>query len=541
MNSKLKYNLYFILSALIVVVLIITLVMTNRKGTYSISGDNSVLSIVCPATANAGDEVTCNVFLNISNSTILSVNANYNISGGLVNGNVVFDAEESCNSNNCFEYFVSTNNGFSVINQTGATTYSQVGSMTFTVSGTSNTTYNVGLKNIELCNSNYEMISLNNVSTSIRIKNNDATLTNIALNKQVVSSNFDQTNHKYTATIADNNEASEIVNLVLTKSDTNATVTGVTTNLSLHYGTNTYNIDVTAEDGNTTITYTVEIKREYEFATGNANYTYNKANNYIYIKNDPVNTFTANLKQLPENLTYNVIGNKLEVIYANDEVLYSINIINFTSSYEIVEGNIYIANNVTLQTIKNQITSSNATIKFYDNNNTEITSNSTIIQNNYKVKVYYSNQELDSYNIKIEYLNFDNSLVVDDNKKIIKRIPLNKTYGELKALISTSGTISLETDATVTDSYKLRTGDTLKIELNEGTISYTLSVVGCLDSEVEVSSVDVIILYRYLKRRVTLTDAQAAAADISNDGSVGLEDVIMVYRYLKGRLNSLEV
>ena len=55
--------------------------------------------------------------------------------------------------------------------------------------------------------------------------------------------------------------------------------------------------------------------------------TYNKANNYIYIKNDPVNTFTANLKQLPENLTYNVSGNKLEVIYANDEVLYSINII----------------------------------------------------------------------------------------------------------------------------------------------------------------------------------------------------------------------
>ena len=81
----------------------------------------------------------------------------------------------------------------------------------------------------------------------------------------------------------------------------------------------------------------------------------------------------------------------------------------------------------------------------------------------------------------------------------------------------------------------------VQIKLNDSTITYTLSVVGCLDDEVNVSLGDVIKLYRHMKNRITLTDEYLYAADISNDGSIGLDDVIYIYRYLKGKIPTLEV
>lgn len=538
MNSKLKYNLYFVFGAILIIGTIVTLLVSNGKGTYSLN-NTPTLRLECPATVGATEEVTCDIYLDITNANILSVNANYALPTGAISGDVTFSALTTCNSNNCFEKFVSNANGFAVINQNGTTTNAKVGSITFTMNGESNAEYTIGLKNIELCNNTYDMISLSNVSTTIRVKNNVATLSNIALDKQVISSNFDAVNRKYTATIADNNEATDMVNLVLTKVDTNATVSGVTNNLSLHYGTNTYNILVTAENGTTTNNYTIEIKREYDFDPGNNGYIYNKTSNYLYIKNDNINNFQSNLKELPTNLSYSVNSNKLEVLYDNDEVLNSINIINFSSDYQVSNGTIYVDSELTLQQIKNKITSQNVNIKYY-NGNTEITSNSTTIKNGYTMKVYYNNSLLDTYTIQIAYLTFDNSLVVDDNKKIIKRIQINETFGSLKTKISTNGTIILETNGAVTDNYKLRTGDVIKIALTNQTLTYTISVVGCLDETAEISTGDVIKVYRYFKQRMELTDAEIAAADIRNDGSVGFDDVILIYRYLKGRINSLE-
>lgn len=537
MNNKIKNNLLIIL-ALVVIGIIVTLtVMSNRKGTYSIETDNPKLELTCPETAIPGDTIACVVQLTNNNSTILSVNANYNLNNIITYNN--FDANDTCDSNNCFMKFANTENGFSVINKAGTTTNNSiVGSIALNVSDDAqkNTTYKVGLTNIELCDDQYEMINLDNVEVEIRIKNNDADLSDISLDEAELDSNFDNNNNKYTSTVASNTTTA---NINVTTSDDNATVSGLTENLSLHYGTNTYSITVTAEDGKTTKTYTIEIYRQYDFTTDS--YIYDEEDNYIYIGANDINTFYNNLEVLPENLSYSVNNNKLEIKYNNDEVLKSITIVNFISKYTVLEKEIYINENITLEELKNNITSETATFKVIDNNDNEINNNNTVIQSDNTIDIYYNGTKIESYNIKIEYLSFDESLVIDDTKKIIKRISLKSTYGDIKSKISTSGTINLITDATVTDNYELRTGDKISVVINDKTVTYTLSVVGCLDDEIDVSLVDIIKLYRYLKKRITLEEEYVYAADISNDGSVGLDDVIIIYRYYKGRLNSLEV
>lgn len=550
MNSPKKYNTYFILSAVFIVSLITILVLNNGKGTYSAANDPTV-SIDCPEVVNANSQVTCDIRITIPNgTTVSSVNANYDMPTGLINGDITFTEDTTCNSSSCFQKFVSTNNGFSVINQTGTTnvTNFKIGTITFTINGADKHGQNVtlGLKNIELCakvNNEYVMINpaATTASQNVRIKNNLAALNSLSL-AGVISENFSSANHKYTATIADNYGSILKSNWTISLSEY-ATLTGLDAPLNPNYGTNTYTATVHSEDGSVNTNYTVEIKREFNFSlTGNSAYVYNKNDNYIFINDDAINNFIPNLPTLPTGLSYRVNGNKLEIyVTGSNEVLNSINIVNLTQTYPIIGQNMYIDNNVTLGQVKNYITGTNITVKVFNGNN-EITNNSTIIQNNNTLKIYYNSSELDSYTIKLEYLDFDSTLAVDDNNNIIKRLAIGTTFGQLKQKISTSGTISLETTgATVTDNYELRTGDVIRIALNDSTQTYTLSVLGCLDSNVNVSLADVIVVYRASRKRIILNNEQAAAADITGDGNIKLDDVIIIYRFHRKKINSLEV
>ncbi len=536
MKSRKKQNMYFIGGSILVVVLLISLVFTNRKGTYSLS-DELGISITCPEKVSIGGEVTCIIgLINPENDTILSINANYDLPEELTYES--YEDSGTCTGNNCFETLTKTENGFATINTSGVTTSTTVGELTLNVADDANsdTDYTIKLTNIELCDGEYEMHQVEDVEVEVRTSSNDATLSDITLSEATMAENFDPTLEEYTATVAANVDS---VDLILTKNNDAATIYGITEGLNLHYGTNTFTISVTSEDESETIDYTIEIIRKYEFSTDM--YTYNAAENYIYTKNDTGNAIISNLEEAPENISYYINNNKLVIKYLNDEVLESIDILNFTSTYSIINDNLYIDNdNTTLAQFKSAVTSSSVIIKVFNDSGNEVTNNEAIIGQDYQLDIYYNNSQLDTYNINLQYLNIDNSLIIDSETSIIKRLPLEMTFGDLKSKIETSGTITLETDTTVNNDYKLRTGDVLRITLNNETITYKISVLGCLDNSTDVEMTDIIKIYRYMKGRINLTQEQVAAADIINDGQIGLNDVIKLYLYYKNKINELE-
>lgn len=511
----------------------------EHKGTFSLN--TTSLSITCPETAVASETVTCSLTLSPVAKSYYSVNANYDLEHG---GSYDFTINPQCvdgNGDPCFN--TETENGFAMVASSLMESEYVIGALDVTLPGdvVPGTNYTVKLINIELCDEDYNMESLADVQTSIRIKNNDATLSNIVITDVSLDKQFNSNIFEYAAEVSA--DVSE-VNISATLNDNNATLGGsaIIGALPLHYGTNVYQYIVTAEDGVTSETYTISIYRDYNFVLENSVYQYNEENNYIYTGSNNISMAISNLPALEENLSYNANGNTLEIKYV-DEVIKSINIINFEiDGHTVVDDKILLSEEISVGNFMHQVTLNGVTAKMFDGNGDEIVDEDILVSNDNHLKIYYSSSELADYTFQSEYLIFDDELVVDDITKTIKRLSINTTYADLTDKIETNGVYGMEEDnVQVSNDYKLKTGDKLVVTIGGEPIEYTISVVGCLDSEVDVSLADVILLYRHLKGRRLLENEFLLAGDINNDGAIGLDDVIRLYRFFKGKIDTLEV
>ena len=534
-----KKRYLIIVIAVAVFLLIGVFPKLEHKGTFSLN--TTALSITCPETAVANETVTCSLTLSPVAKSYYSVNANYDLEHG---GSFDFTINPQCvdgNGDPCFN--TETENGFAMVASSLMESEYVIGSLDVTVPGdvVPGTNYLVKLINIELCDEDYNMESLADVQASIRIKNNDATLSNIVITDVALDKQFNSNIFEYAAEVsADIDE----VNANATLNDSNATLAGsaIIGTLPLHYGTNVYQYIVTAEDGVTSETYTISIYRNYIFTLENSFYQYNEENNYIYTGSNNISMAISNLPVLGENLSYNANGNTLEIKYV-DEVIKSINVINFAiDGHTVVDNKILLPEEISVGSFMNQITLNGVTAKMFDSNGDEIVDEEAMVSNTDHFKVYYSDSELADYTFQSEYLVFDDELVVDDITKTIKRLSINTTYADLTAKIETNGVYGMEEDnVQVSDDYKLKTGDKLVVTVGGEQVEYTISVVGCLDNEADVSLADVILLYRHLKGRRLLENEFLLAGDINNDGIIGLDDVIRLYRFFKGKIDTLEV
>ena len=534
-----KNSMMCIVIILFVALFVTMLSIAIKKGTFSLDSANGV-TIECPDSVKVGGALTCNVYLNVASGTILSANANYDFANEI--SYVSFTPNSECDGGECFDVAEATENGFAIGSVAGFNNDILLGTLSVELSGNANANsqYKVGLTNIELCDNEYTMYSINKFSVNVRSKNNVATLSNITLSTGSLNETFDSNTTAYTATV-DKNVSTITINA--TPTDTNATITGngVIENLNLHYGTNPYNLVVVSEDESVNKIYTINIYREYEFNT--TVYTYNKNNNYIYTKGDSGNKIISNLEPLENgsNLSYAINGNKLEVKYGNSEVLSSINILNFNTTYTINDSNIYIGENVNRYTLLSNTTSGNLEFKVFNSSNTEITNDNEIIVNGNRLEVYYNDTKLDVYSVVTEYFEIDETLIVDDNKKIIKRLEPGINYQSLLSKIDTNGTITLisNDNKALTNESLVKTGDKIRIELGNQTITYTLSVLGLINSDSVVNFSDVLLLYGYHRHRATLTDEYIAACDINGDNTVNFSDVLLLYGYYGGKKQNL--
>ena len=135
------------------------------KGTYSLDVSATV-TMECTSSIADAPKVTCTVEL--SSSNILSINANYNIPQGFEYVSFVF--ADTCNDNSCVAE--ATSNGFAYGKVNGISGNKvTIGTLTVKASNNiqSGNSYAIGLSNIELCDSNFEMLNVNDLTVPITI------------------------------------------------------------------------------------------------------------------------------------------------------------------------------------------------------------------------------------------------------------------------------------------------------------------------------------------------------------------------------------
>lgn len=511
-----------------VVIIIIIIIVSTGNNTFAETPDNSI-SINCPETASAGETIECNIDASIINITSFGISTSYNTTLGLEY--ISFTAD------NIWTVYNSSENGFALGNMEGVTGAVVIGTLKYKIpdDAESNDTYNIALNEVIFSDENFNGIEVEGSSAQIRILSDINTLDGITITGGTLNEEFASGTTNYTGS---SNE--DHITIEVEKTDDNSVVTGDVGEVELHYGTNNLSVIVTSESG-TSNTYTLNIFRPYEFSSDN--YIYNKENNYLYTRTDTeADNILSNI-DIPDELTAGVNDNKLIIKYS-DEQLLEINLINiYSNKYKIVNDTIYVGENTTYETFNSNLTLNGVTVKVF--NGTEEVSEGNLTSE-YKVKVYYDSTELEIYNISEEYLNFDESLSIDNTNKIIKRIPLNTTYSSLLEKIDTTGNITIKRGTTsLSNSEKVHTGDKITITLSSGTYNYTVSVLGDINGDGQINLGDVSLLYKHLKGiergRNQLENYKEAAGDIINDGSIKINDVSRLYRFYKEKVTTLEV
>jgi len=513
---------------IIIILTIIAFILSFNKGTFAIEKNVDSISIECSDIAHVGEEIKCSIILNSVTIETQGVSAKYNITEGIEF--VKFTPSEGWT-----DYSGNNPNGFTIVNFDGVVGNNLLGTISYKVSSNANSNdlYKIELTNTTIGDGEDITISLDDASDEIRIASDINTLDNITISNGTLNEIFNKDINEYTGIV---NSDKIIIDVI--KTDSNSIVSGDVGEVMLHYGTNIFNIVVTSESGKVNI-YKITIFRKYDFSIDT--YIYDKENNYIYTGRDTESSIILSNLNLPVELKGKIENNKLIISYL-EEVLLKIDIVNFISNeYSILNNTIYIGNDLDYSDFINTISMNGVVFKIY-NGNIEITSG--IIDDSYKLVIYYKNNLLEEFVFKKDYLKISN-LNIDDENNIIKRVELNTTYEKLLSNILTSGIVSIKDKKgnILSASAKVKSGDMLEIKMLDRTYKYTVSVLGDITGTGTATLGDVAMLYRYMKKpdKNKLELYQVAAGDVIASGNIKVNDVSRIYRYIKGKITNIEV
>lgn len=550
-----------IVSGFIIVFVLLLLIMCifwlSKKGTfgYNISGGNVLIN--CPTVVGAGQTVNCDVYLDmIDPISVYSLNAHYKLGTGLTFKS--FDNPE-CTGEGCFALFQRTDSGFAVLNADGIVDGGYIGTLTFEMPDSiePNEEFEVGLEDIELCYDDFgveSMITLDPSTKIIRTGNNVATLSSLVIPDMSFNEPFNSLEFNYTAEVPADTERLTL-NYTTTSPGASVSINGIVNEANhifeLSFGHNIFTVIVTAEDDQTTLTYTVDIYREYKF-TGNGIYPYIAESNILYTGSDTDDEIISKLGTVGDGFRYSfdLSNDTLYVLSSSDdeEVFATIDIVRYGVGYSIHDDIFYFNNGMKYSNLLAYVRDENLNVYLFDNSGDTIEDLNTVIEEGYYLGVYYNDQLLANYSFVASPLSFDSSLVVDDDDNVIARIPAGITVSELRKMITSDFTVSDRAGNEVSDYQIICTGYTLTIDVGgEAPLTYTLSVLGDVNGDGELHLNDVSMIYRYVMGNwinevlVNLSPAQVYACDIINGGGIALNDVSRLYRFLMGSEDTLEV
>ena len=256
-------------------------------------------------------------------------------------------------------------------------------------------------------------------------------------------------------------------------------------------------------------------------------------NKIAYISNYSINEIKNSL--ITVNIDSVVYNDK--IVIKKDDIIYdSFNIINI--NFGILRENnksVLIPESYSYENfIKNVIVNSEITYKILKDS-IEITNGN--IDKNMVLKLYYNNNEIDSFNFIIEYLNFDQSILVDDNNKYLYNISFNTTVAEMLSKIDTSGTITIKNnnDGVISNNLLVGTGSKVSIKFISKEIDYTIIINGDINGNGILEMSDILNISNYIyKDKKDLGGVYLLAADYDSNDIYNLEDVMKAARALTG-------
>ena len=177
---------------------------------------------------------------------------------------------------------------------------------------------------------------------------------------------------------------------------------------------------------------------------------------------------------------------------------------------------------------KNIVVDDGIVFKIMDNTS-EITGGN--ISTGMKLKVYYSDKEVDSFDIIDEYLSFSKDINIDIENRILSNINFNKNVSEFLRKINTSGNITVmnNRDEVLNNNSLVGTGSRVTINLSKDNYDYLLMIKGDINGDGLLSLDDINVISDYLyKNKNSLTGIYLDAADYDNNSSYNLEDIMKI-------------
>ncbi len=155
------------------------------------------------------------------------------------------------------------------------------------------------------------------------------------------------------------------------------------------------------------------------------------------------------------------------------------------------------------------------------------------------LEVLYSGETLETYTISSDYLEFVGDTNPDENKFIEFALETGKTINDLLDDVNTSGTKKIvDKNNSEKKSGNLATGDKLVVTLTEGTVEYTIIVMGDVNGDGSVSVADARITLRHIIKSNYITDENYIKAANVDGNRLSQTDVrkILTYAIKKGAL-----
>ena len=280
-------------------------------------------------------------------------------------------------------------------------------------------------------------------------------------------------------------------------------------------------------DNKLLIKYDDDLLQSYDIVSVNSN-KYDLSKNYIYIGIGSLDLNDINVI----NGQKNIENNKLLIKY-NDDLLkeYTIYNINF-GEYEAYDGLLVLPEDIIYEEFTNNITTNGVTYKIFSEES-EVTEGN--ISEGMIMKIYYGDEVIDEYEVTNEYLEFDESLIINNEVNIIEKLPRNLKLKDFVSLIRTSGSIEVRNNNNelLSDDSIIGTGSKLKIILSKRNIEYTLSVRGDVTGNGQAKMADVMkIATHIIEGNVISGNAFERAADITGDGKIKMNDVMKLATFI---------
>jgi len=264
-----------------------------------------------------------------------------------------------------------------------------------------------------------------------------------------------------------------------------------------------------------------------------------------FIKNDKIyigtetdnNKIIDNIKVngIIDGISTTIQDNKF-VIKNNDENFKEFELLNVNiNNLNVRQKNVILEKDITYEEFTNSITISDSLNYKIFNGANEI--NEGNISEGMCLKIYYDNEEIDSFDITVEYITIDESISVDKDNMYFKNVDLNTKVETIINKIDTTGEVTIKNkdNKVITGTNLIGTGSIVSIKLSKETYEYTVIIHGDVDGDgvLKLSDIMKIANYTY-KNKNSLSGVFELAADFDNNGTHNLQDIMKSAKALYG-------